>query len=306
MTRASSPTPLSSTVGLPACRIATAHYTAMPELPEVEAARVAASAVAVGRRITTVTCAADPIVFDGTSPAAITRALRGRRILAVARHGKHVWFELDRRPWLTCHFGMTGGFHTPGAATVKLISSGKKKKPPQWPPRFTKLHLIFDDGGELALADGRRLGRIRLRHDPPHEPPVSLLGFDALHDVPSAARFRDLLAGRSAPLKALLLDQSFAAGVGNWIADEVLYQARLAPHRRAGTLTPAELARLRIRIQSVIATAVRLGSDSDRYPSWWLFHDRWGRNEKARTDRGEKIRHDTIGGRTTAWVPSVQ
>jgi formamidopyrimidine-DNA glycosylase len=284
----------------------TVHYAPMPELPEVEAARLAASAVAVGRRITGVTCAADPIVFDRTPAAAITRALRGRRVLAVARHGKHLWFELDRRPWLTCHFGMTGGFHTPGAGTVKLISSGKRKKPPQWPPRFTKLHLIFEDGGELALADGRRLGRVRLRHDPPHEPPVSLLGFDALHDIPSPARFRDLLRGRSAPLKALLLDQSFAAGVGNWIADEVLYQARLAPHRRAGTLTAAEVARLRTKIRSVVATAVRLGSDSDRYPKWWLFHQRWGRNASAVTGRGEKIRHDTIGGRTTAWVPSVQ
>ena len=62
-----------------------------------------------------------------TPAARITRALRGRRVLAVHRHGKHLWFELDGRPWLTCHFGMTGGFHTPGAGTVKLISSGKKK-----------------------------------------------------------------------------------------------------------------------------------------------------------------------------------
>jgi len=52
--------------------------------------------------------------------------------------------------------------------------------------------------------------------------------------------------------------------------------------------------------------SVRARNDSDRYPRTWLFHDRWGRNPKAYTARGEKIRHDTIGGRTTAWVPSVQ
>ena len=56
----------------------------------------------------------------------------------------------------------------------------------------------------------------------------------------------------------------------------------------------------------MIAVSVRARNDSDRYPRTWLFHDRWGKNPKAYTARGEKIRHDTIGGRTTAWVPSVQ
>jgi len=107
-------------------------------------------------------------------------------------------------------------------------------------------------------------------------------------------------------MKALLLDQSFAAGVGNWIADEVLYQARIDPRRRAGTLTDPEIRRLRTAIRHVMSVSVRARNDSDRYPRRWLFHDRWGRNPKAYTSRGEKIRHDTIGGRTTAWVPSVQ
>ena len=55
-----------------------------------------------------------------------------------------------------------------------------------------------------------------------------------------------------------------------------------------------------------VGTAVKLQSDSDRYPKSWLFHHRWGRNAAAVTARGERIRHDTIGGRTTAWVPTVQ
>jgi formamidopyrimidine-DNA glycosylase len=158
----------------------------------------------------------------------------------------------------------------------------------------------------VALADARRLGRIRLRHDPPREPPISLLGFDALRQLPSPARFRGLLRGRSAPIKAVLLDQGFAAGVGNWIADEVLYQARIDPRRRAHTLSEAEVRRLRAKIGSVVTTAVRARSDSDRYPRTWLFHDRWGRSAGALTARGEPIRYDTIGGRTTAWVPRVQ
>jgi formamidopyrimidine-DNA glycosylase len=94
--------------------------------------------------------------------------------------------------------------------------------------------------------------------------------------------------------------------VGNWIADEVLYQARIAPSRRAHTLTPAEAGRLRARIHSVLKTAVGARSDSDAFPRAWLFHYRWGKNADARTARGERIRHATVGGRTTAWVPAVQ
>ena len=280
----------------------------MPELPEVEAARRAAQMVAKGRRIVEAHVADDPIVFEGVAPARIRRALVGRRVEAVRRHGKHLWLELDRRPWPCLHFGMTGGIHLPTGRAVRLVSDGRVRRP-DWPPRFTKLHLRFAGGGELALADGRRLGRIRLRRDPATEPPISTLGFDTLHELPTASRLHALLRERNAPIKAVLLDQSFAAGIGNWIADEVLYQAGIAPKRRARTLSAAEAGRLRAKIRSVIGLAVRAGSDSDRYPRWWLFHRRWGHRRggpPATTARGEHIRHETVGGRTTAWVPTVQ
>jgi formamidopyrimidine-DNA glycosylase len=276
----------------------------MPELPEVEVGRLIARRVAVGRVITAVRCADDPIVFAGLAPARVRRLLVGRRVRAVRRHGKHLWFELDRRPWPLFHFGMAGGFHTPRRGGVKLVSSGDPG--PTWPPRFAKLHLTFGDGGELVLADARRLGRVRFRHDPAHEPPITLLGFDALRGIPSPRRFRKILSARSAALKVLLLDQSFAAGVGNWIADEVLYQARLDPRRRADSLSPSEATRLRARLRSVVAFSVRVQSDSERYPRTWLFHYRWGRRANGTTAHGEKIHHLTLGGRTTAWVPAIQ
>ncbi len=278
----------------------------MPELPEVEAARVIAQRVAAGRRIVAAHCTEDPIVFEGVSAARFTRALKGRRVTSVRRRGKHLWVELDRRPWPTFHFGMAGGFHSTAMRGVRLVSHGSVDRFADWPPRFTKLRLTFDDGGELVMTDGRRLGRIRLREDPLREPPISLLGWDALHELPPPARFLAALRERTAPIKAVLLDQGFAAGVGNWIADEVLYQARIAPARRAHTITPAEAGRLRARIRSVMKTAVGARSDSDGFPRTWLFHHRWGKNADARTARGERIRHTTVGGRTTAWVPSVQ
>ena len=278
----------------------------MPELPEVEAARRVVERVARGRRIVGVECVDDPIVFERVPAARWRRALLGRRVGAVRRHGKHLWLELDRRPWPCLHFGMTGGFHTPGRGTLRLVAHGKNGPGLAWPPRFMKLRLAFDDGGELAYADARRLGRVRLRDDPQREPPISLLGFDAFRELPSLGDFAALVRARSAPMKALLLDQSFAAGVGNWIADEVLYQARVAPRRPARTLSRAESSRLRRRLRAILTTAVRAGADSDRFPKTWLFHRRWDHDPLARTSTGARIRWDTIAGRTTAWVPSIQ
>ncbi len=286
----------------------------MPELPEVDAARLIARRVAVGRRVTGVWCADDRLVFEA-APARVKRALVGARVLDVRRHGKHLWLVLDRRPWPLFHFGMTGGFFVPRAADraaagrvaeTRLVSYGRKGPGGQWPPRFAKLILRFDDRNELAFADPRRLGRVRLRHDPAVEPPVSLLGFDALLGLPPLAAFAAALAGRTSPIKAVLLDQTFAAGVGNWIADEVLYQARVDPRRRTHTLTRAEIARLRAAIRRVVTLAVRARSDSDRFPASWLFHYRWGKSADAVDRRGASIRYATVGGRTTAWVPSVQ
>src|SRR5262249_60639812 len=118
-------------------------------------------------------CADDPIVFERLPAARCRCALRGRRVTAVKRHGTHLWFELARRPWPCMHFGMTGGFHTPGRGTLRLVAHGKKGPGLAWPPRFAKLILKFDDGGELAFADARRLGRARPPLDPAAPPPAS-------------------------------------------------------------------------------------------------------------------------------------
>src|SRR2546430_16789254 len=119
----------------------------MPELPDVEAARLIARRVAVGRRITGVWCAADPIVFEGVSPARFRRALLGRQVLAVRRHGKHLWLALDRRPWPTFHFGMTGGPHTPSGPPVKLGSSPGRDRRDVRPPRFPQPPVTPHHGG---------------------------------------------------------------------------------------------------------------------------------------------------------------
>ena len=277
----------------------------MPELPEVERGRKLAEAVTVGRRIERVWCDDDPIVFDKVKPARWRRALEAKRVVAARRWGKQLWLELDTPPHPLFHFGMSGGFKTP-ASTPLQLKSGPREDTSVWPPRFLKIRLHLDDGGELAMTDGRRLGRILLREDPEHESPVARLGFDPLLAMPSPRRFAELLRGRGGILKSLLLDQSFAAGVGNWIADEMLFQAGIDPRRRASSLTDAEARRLRSRLGAIVKRAVDANADDSLYPRTWLFHRRWGKQDAVRTTRGERIEHVTIGGRTTAWVPARQ
>lgn len=277
----------------------------MPELPEVERGRRLAASVAEGRRVARVRCARDPIVFSGAAPAAFRRALQGRRVEAVCRWGKQLWFDLDAGPHPLFHFGMSGAFRTRGDDPLQLMS-GPKVGAGEWPPRFAKIRISFDDGGELVMTDGRRLGRILLREDPRAEPPVSRLGFDPLLAMPGPRAFARMLEGRRALIKALLLDQHFAAGVGNWIADEVLYQAGIAPNRRANSLSEAEVRRLRARLARIVAKAVEVDGNNDSYPKGWLFHRRWGRQSDARSARGDPVEHMVVAGRTTAWVPAVQ
>lgn len=277
----------------------------MPELPEVERGRRIAEHAARGRLIVEVQIADDAIVFDGAAVEVVRAALVGARVQSVHRRGKYLWFALDRRPWPVFHFGMTGAFKVPGGAALPLASSPREPDM-GWPPRFVKIRMVFEDGGELAMTNARRLGRILLRDVPSDEPPISRLGFDPLLDFPSAAVFAECLGRRGAKLKGLLLDQGFAAGVGNWIADEVLYQARLDPRRKANSLDEAEVVRLRDALAHVIETAVAADAIKERFPSEWLFHHRWGRADGARTATGEQIEFLTVAGRTTAWVPSVQ
>ena len=277
----------------------------MPELPEVERARRQLESIAVGRRIDTVWCAEDDIVFDGVTPESVRAALTGRTVQAVHRRGKYLWFLLDSRPWPIFHFGMTGAFCFPDREILPLESSAKEPDT-RWPPRFTKILIQLDSGDQTAMTNARRLGRIRLRDDPATEPPITKLGFDPLLDLPTGEQFHELLGRRRANLKGLLLNQSFAAGVGNWIADEVLYQASIDPRRRSNDLSRIESGRLLAALDAVITTSVAVDAEKKRLPSSWLFHRRWGKDLSATTEDGEAVEFLTLAGRTTAWVPSSQ
>lgn len=263
----------------------------MPELPEVETARRSAERALGGKRMERVEAAEDLLIFDRAPPAAVAEALIGRTVNGSGRKGKYFWLLLDRPPHPVFHFGMSGRLFT--------YQDGEP------PPRYCKLEIVVSDGTAAAFADVRRLGRIRLAGDPEREPPISLLGFDPLTSLPSTRELQHRLESRRGRLKAVLLDQSFSAGVGNWLADEVLYQARLSPLRPANQLSPDEARRLRAALKSVVERSVALDADAARFPRHWIFHHRWDRRIGT-TPRGEPLVRQRIGGRTTAWAPDRQ
>jgi len=227
-----------------------------------------------GRTITKVIAADDSKVFaDGCSPKMVT-ALTNRKLVGAVRKGKWLLLEFQSEN-LKCtvalHCGMTGSLVVRGVPAFQYKEFVVHDE--VWPPRFCKLELEFG-GVSLAFTDPRRFGRIHLVDDPGAFAPVVALGWDMLTAPPTLEQFSQGLAKRSGPIKGVLLDQSFTAGVGNYIADEGLYQARLHPAHPANQLTPEQQSTLLKQLVHVIATASAVGADAGRFPSDWLFHFR--------------------------------
>lgn len=248
----------------------------MPELPEAERARQQIERV-LGREIAAVDDR-DGYVCRPHAPGEIEAALVGRALTAAHRRGKFLWAETgEDGPELGLHLGMAG----------RIVVDGEPADN-GW-DRFT---LEFADGGRLALRDKRRLGRAVL------EPDFSHVGPDA-GEVPYAA-FAGRVGRGGTPIKARLLDQGVVAGVGNLLADEVLWQARLSPLRPAGELTDDELGILYAELRRSIERAIRLGGvhTGDVVPF---------RKSGASCPRsGSPMTRAKVGGRTTWWCPACQ
>ncbi|KQK16773.1 formamidopyrimidine-DNA glycosylase [Brachypodium distachyon] len=275
----------------------------MPELPEVEAARRALEAHCVGRRIARCAVADDPKVVVSTSRVAFERAMVGRTIVAARRKGKNLWLRLDAPPFPSFQFGMAGAIYIKGVAVTNYKRSAVSTAD-EWPSKYSKFFVELDDGLEFSFTDKRRFARVRLFDDPETVPPISELGPDALFEPMSVDNFVDSLSRKKIGIKALLLDQSFISGIGNWIADEVFYQSRIHPLQIASSLSRESCEALHKSIKEVVKYAVEVDADCDRFPVEWLFHHRWGK-KPGKVD-GKEIEFITAGGRTTAYVPQLQ
>lgn len=275
----------------------------MPELPEVEASRALLESCLAGKRIVKIVAADDEKVFVDCV-AGVKDALQGATVHSVHRRGKHLWWQLDRPVAPLFHFGMTGSWACRGLGATKYKSFVVDTT--NWPPKFSKLQLECADGTQLAFTDPRRFARIRLvAGDPLSCAPLNQLGPDMLLSPPSLEEWARTLASRNAPIKAVLLDQSVACGVGNWVADEALFQARVHPESTASALPSDAVAALLDCCVRICRDAASVDADSDKFPADWLFHVRWGK-KAGKTTTGHAIAFETVGGRTSCFVPALQ
>jgi formamidopyrimidine-DNA glycosylase len=262
----------------------------MPELAEVEYFRKRWDA-GLRQRIRAVALHGEKRLFRGSDPAELARILKGSTYLGSETRGKQMAFRFSKGGWLGIHLGMTGNLHAEPADFV----SGKHD------------HLVlFQAKQALVLTDARMFGRVRFHAGkaPPEWWSESPPGVDS-EDF-TLAYLREKLARRRAPIKAVVLDQQLFPGVGNWMADEILWRARLHPQLHAADLSAPQTRALHRETRAVCRIALEtIGIDWSDPPKGWLIHVRWKAGGHCPRDRAP-LQRATIGGRTTAWCPRCQ
>lgn len=267
----------------------------MPELPEVETTVRGLARVLQGRRIERVEARRPDL--RRALPVDLGQRLTGARVTDLRRRAKYGLIDTDRGDTLVFHLGMSGHWRID--------------------PRETAKHDHFvietEDGRRLALNDARRFGSLDLV--PTEElgewPPFKALGPEPL-DL-DARKLKRRIAGRTAPIKLLLLDQRVVAGLGNIYACEALYRAGIHPKRAGGSVSLERLERLVPAIREVLAEAIAAGGSTLRdfaSPDGELGYfsksfSVYGR-EGELCACGGRVRRIVQGGRSTFYCPGCQ
>ena len=200
----------------------------MPEGIEVEYYRRGAEA-ALSRTISSIV-ADDSLYLKGqTSRHLLEETLVGNSFLHAKRIGKLLYLETVDGEILGIRFGMTGRIIIDGSAPIKFLEYSSDRDEPSW-DRFV---VHFSDGGSMRIRDPRRLGGVELNPD------LSSLGIDLY--VVTEQELLSVLMGSSRPIKARLMDQSRVAGLGNLLADEILWRSSIDPRRPSDSLSKDEM-----------------------------------------------------------------
>ena len=263
----------------------------MPELAEVEFFRRQWDA-GLGQKIVAVQLHPRKRIFRGSNPRAIARGLTGSRYLRSFAWGKQMLFEFSGGNWIGIHLGMTGKLRT---------------EPPDFRAEKHDHLILRQTRRALVFRDARLFGRVRFHHGKSAPdwwrsgaPDIVSESFDQV--------FLDTFLRRHAraPIKSVLLLQNGFAGIGNWMADEILWRAKIAPMTAAGALSAAQRTRLFHETQFVASESLRIISPSfSDPPRSWLIHQKWKRDGVCPRHR-TPLKKAVIGGRTTAWCPRCQ
>ena len=220
------------------------------------------------------------------------RRLIGETFLGSERHGKQMLFRFSDDHWLGIHLGMTG--------KMRIEPADLR------PGKYDHL-VLYQLKRALVFSDTRQLGRVRIHsgNEPPnwwksYPPQIESREFDR-------AFFATFLRRHDrAPIKAVLLMQNGFTGIGNWMADEILWRAGVLPGKRTFRLTTAERDAIFKATKHVVQRALETtGKDFSDPPKNWLIHQKWKRNGVCPKHR-TVLKHATIGGRSTVWCWKCQ
>lgn len=227
----------------------------MPELPEVETIVCELRRGIVGKKIKSAE-ADTPQLFESKSIfRSISKLLSGDAIESIGRHGKYILVHLNSKRVMIIHLKMTGHF--------LLVASSKQQGVRE--KDYVRFSLTFADGDLLLFSDVRKFGRIWVL---PETHLADFFGSRKLaHDALSPQCSEEYLhtqLSRDRAIKALLLDQSCVAGIGNIYSDEILWRARIHPLRRGANLREAEIKRLLFAIRQTLYAGIKAGGTSIR------------------------------------------
>jgi len=263
----------------------------MPELAEVEWFRKQWNP-GLGADIVDLSLHARNRIFRSENVEELRRGLVGAKLVSSQARGKRMLFKFSNHNWLGIHLGMTG--------KIRVEHSDYR------PGKHDHL-VLFQHERVLVLTDSRQFGRVRFHHgaDEPDwwkakAPEIISPEFDQKF----MARFLD--RHWKAPIKAALLMQNGFPGIGNWMADEILWRAKVLPSKRIRRLTAQDRHQLFRATKFVVRRSLEmLGKDFSDPPRNWLIHQKWKRDGVCPIHR-TPLRHATVAGRTTAWCPKCQ
>jgi formamidopyrimidine-DNA glycosylase len=263
----------------------------MPELAEVEFYRRSWNC-GLGQIITGIRLHARTRIFRGVPLRQLQQNLPGSRLVHSEANGKQMLFRFRKDLWIGLHLGMSGELQA---------------APPDFEPGRHDHLVLYQSKQALVFTDPRQFGRVRFSQSGTVPEwwsklpiPVNSRRFARQHMDQFLQRHPKL------PIKATLLLQAGFPGIGNWMADEILWRAKVDPRKLSQQMGPAQRQALWESLRLVCRGALRhISRDFADPPRGWLFHERWTRHGRCPI-HGTPLRRYEIGGRSTAWCPVCQ